>query len=606
MAQEKQFIIKADDFGRGGSNLDPWRRFIECVLNKGLTASVGVVSLELAARKSNCRYLGSICDEYSFEIWNHSHQHKNFVELSSEQIHDDIAKSQQIITDNIGLRPRIFGPPFNKIDSHSAQCVIETGEFIGFYDFQEHISSVHTTNIEDFCTLEEGTSTSHPVRLRSFESNYSRIKNKNFLILQVHPYYWTHNCLLEFKKILTFLESQHFVSVTAEGRLSYLKFLEKTDSTEKKSNQSGFPQDNVRMALSKSDDDINFNQKLSIHHFFVEESPLGVQTINRALFFFKCEGFRYFPFVNGLIDILCMTSNIEQSWIKSLQFIEKSRVKLIELSENVNTQNMYEGDIYSLIFLDPLHQNFNLDDWLPLLRDRLVNVGGIYALLENRLMPIIQAINFIRHQDMNAAIHQLNSLVINEAYCANLIKLPPKRYLNGSEISFYAKNAGLKLQRSNIIHYPFLDSIFVRGYSGALLIKTSQSISQKTAGLSKVSINISPLLDEVVLSLAGENLLKDNFERQNNFKRILKDAGLIGDIVDPRRLDQIMFYASFRAMELGYSQLSYAFNDAPIYENIFNLYASIKGMDQIRIMSICNKIELSLEELTARQMEYWL
>ena len=86
MAVQKQFIIKADDYGRRGANLDPWRRFIDCALNEYLTLSVGVVGFEFTLNKAVPLYLRAIVEEYGIEVWNHSYKHPNFTTLNQAQI----------------------------------------------------------------------------------------------------------------------------------------------------------------------------------------------------------------------------------------------------------------------------------------------------------------------------------------------------------------------------------------------------------------------------------------------------------------------------------------------------------------------------------------
>jgi hypothetical protein len=206
-------IFKVDDLG----NEEASRRFIDYVENHPpLRASIGIPAYTLL--EDSCRdwYL-ELSQKPQLEIWNHGWTHSCVKDGLGEFLGKDyevqllrLQQSQQLFRDKLGISCRIFGAPCNAKDENTSRALADMAELDIWL---RGISSTNKFLLKKIISIED------PImrpNYNSFTTNYNKLdfENCNYLLIQLHPLWWSDNDWSEFEKIIDFLYQQDNVFMT--------------------------------------------------------------------------------------------------------------------------------------------------------------------------------------------------------------------------------------------------------------------------------------------------------------------------------------------------------------------------------------------------------
>jgi peptidoglycan/xylan/chitin deacetylase (PgdA/CDA1 family) len=213
-----QIIIKADDVGNRGAQLEPaWQRFVDLIEAKDIQASIGLVTDSLEA--DNEAFLAWIRDQHDsglIEFWHHGYDHSRergvskttwweFRNTDYEKQKFHFERGMELGKEKLGITFRTFGSPYNANDATTVK-VLEENPDLRIWLYPPNIPSsklplkrIGALNIE------------RPVGVINFEpfaSNYPDHTDEDVLVLQCHPGNWDENSWSEFEKIVDFLKVQ--------------------------------------------------------------------------------------------------------------------------------------------------------------------------------------------------------------------------------------------------------------------------------------------------------------------------------------------------------------------------------------------------------------
>jgi hypothetical protein len=515
----KKFIIKADDYGRNGASIEPWRRFFDSVLNRNLAVSVGVVSLELNKNRAVPLYLSALHYEYRFEVWNHSHTHSDFRKLNKNSIVDEVFNSQSIIENLIGVRPSIFGAPFNYIDSKSASVISDTEEFLGYYAFDEFVDKA--TNIEKkfFCAAEIGTDVHRPVRYEVYKDSIVRRDYPDFLVLQVHPYFWSKSCINDFNMVLDDLLKHGYSSVTARQYVDYhrSKFLPSKEISNMESSSKGVCLD---ILLAES----------NVHH---NQYNAGVTELSNS---FCALGFHTVPVLNGVRKFLDVYG-YNNSSVALAMLPASSVVALEKIDTNKATQDAcdkldfnikyVEDDFlnffpqensYSAILIGENLQNVDLVEVFPRVRHNLAYGGSALVSVRNRIYLVSLIFDAIKLKKFDDAKRYIEYFFVNE-YCSIGYKFIDFLLMyNSSEVARISISNGIKLSIRDV-YSPDSSPLFMgrSRFTRHLLIKTKaaerhmQALTKNQGVNNEAYTSISDFIDKCILFNKIFNILNSGY-----------------------------------------------------------------------------------------------
>jgi len=497
--KQKHLIIKADDYGRLGANIDPWRRFFDVALNLSQNVSIGVVAEHLGSiggMPHVTRYLRSLREEYDFEIWNHSNSHRDFRELSEEIITSDILTSQARIEAELGVRPKIFGPPFNYMNGEAARFIVATGEFSGYYCMDGFVEPSRNIAKKYLSSVEYGTDQFRPIRDSRFYVELERRQYPELLVLQLHPFYWTPECYRRFEAILKTLKRNGYQSIASLARVEY-----QSAYASRQSPVYGRSVGNVLHAEEQlldafaSGDIVTEGVDASYYKRIISE---GVSEIRH----FLCSlGYLNSPLKHGLrrqfLDIGTGTGN----WAVALSTINDALVIAIDREDrNIKlTQPLFPEssivckltDARKIDVADGVASGLvcnNALSYMPMLEvlrefSRVSLAGApIFLGLQTPLYPIRDALGCIERADYGAALQFLTRVVDSEGYFSGARSRPFVVYPNLYTLQAYAFLSGLKLQRFSLSvpgNRGELEGIPI--FVGYLLFKTDAALKNYSA-----------------------------------------------------------------------------------------------------------------------------
>lgn len=189
-------------FGSDPVNLG-WRSFIDCVLERNLKASLGVIgSRAVSADPSYFDLIKELHRSGRFEFFNHgwSHDIHEFKGTPLSFQKDQIRRTQDLILSKTGITLRGFGAPGNNIDRATLQAVEEDPEIeYWFFGDQDCRKSV----LRRFADVEKPMGVpNHSEFLASFSPE------PDYLVYQVHPKNWTGRMMAEFLRSVDFLQER--------------------------------------------------------------------------------------------------------------------------------------------------------------------------------------------------------------------------------------------------------------------------------------------------------------------------------------------------------------------------------------------------------------
>ena len=203
-------IFKADDIREHDEVLSPgWCRFIDLIVEKDVTAALGLIGDSLADPSSQyVDRLKELAEAERFEFWNHGYDHhlrkrrddgseySEFHNTSIEHQRDHLNRTQDLARDRLGMKLTTFGAPGNHIDDNTLTVIDESEISIWMYPdsrTKKHtlprtINVEHPTHYPEYDAFTETYSDEHPV-----------------LTLQLHPSGWDDDRFAKFERIVDFL-----------------------------------------------------------------------------------------------------------------------------------------------------------------------------------------------------------------------------------------------------------------------------------------------------------------------------------------------------------------------------------------------------------------
>lgn len=460
MFRQKTFIIKADDYGRNAASIDPWRRFFDLVLEYNFIASVGVVTSELSINPAVARYLRSMHEEYDIELWNHSHTHRNLCTLSDAVIKTEIEQSQDIFKYELGVVPTIMGAPFNKVDQRSANTVLKTGCFKGYYAFDGLVDESVNINSRFFCSTEVGTERFKPLRFDEFKKNATLREWPSFLVLQVHPYYWTKDSFENFGRVLSELDHRGYNSVSALTRLEYseIGFSRRLPCVGRSMADNICHEDSVLAGIDNGQ--MNSNLRSDTPYYL---RMLGAGT-GKIYVFLRKIGFHDLPLVDGkrhIVDIGAGAGN----WSAACALLPNATVTAVDIDEThlsflkksliapspikLLAEDVFDADLQtcgvSAVVCNNTLNYLPIVSAMKLMQRVLVLNGKCLIGVQNRLYPIKDAISATRQKNVVKAIGFLERFIDSEGERSGSNTNPSIRYFNSDEFNAIALACGLKL-----------------------------------------------------------------------------------------------------------------------------------------------------------------
>lgn len=212
---QKLVIIKVDDLGFQPGT-DNFRRLIEIAYRRRIPLSIGVVTSCLPSlSRQNISYFSACFQDSLFELWNHSHTHRDLTTLSFQHQLDDIKTAQQLIYETFGIHSRVFGAPYNKYNENTLLALNSC------IDSELDLQSVYlvTPDIEKSCKLlnaprislvspEFVRPTTRQCDLLEFIRRYRLLNDKELLVVQIHPNAWNEYGFEQFEQCLDYLLSE--------------------------------------------------------------------------------------------------------------------------------------------------------------------------------------------------------------------------------------------------------------------------------------------------------------------------------------------------------------------------------------------------------------
>lgn len=628
MANQKQFIIKADDYGRGGANLDPWRRFIDCALDEYLTLSIGVVGSEFTQNKAVPLYLRSIVEEYGIEVWNHSNKHPNFITLNQAQIENEILESQKIISNELGTIPTIFGPPFNKIDVASANHVIDLDVFKGFYAFDKLVAPGKNIELKYFSGVEIGTDTFRPMRLDVFESEMVRREWPDFLVLQLHPYYWSINCLDVFKKILRILKDESYICINAEDRINYWtkKVLNDEQFEAGKTLADNILHEESVITVLEQDSQADRPKLREDSSYYIRVLKRGTSEIFQ---FYKNLGIQNAPKVDGRLKILDVGAGIG-NWTAAAALLEDSYVVSIDredthlglMAKNVSEEKikieistlerMNEGNgIFSAIICNNTLSYLNIFDAMETFWRKLEFSGMLFLGLQNRLYPLRDAIQSAKKGNYDSSIQFLRRLIDNEGARAGLIEPPFIQYWNSSELQEVGISCGLKLQRRSLLvpgsfaqllnHELFGGYFFTKTRAAENIKKQYQDGKILMKLMHRFDQNIWTKTNSLIADIYSAGVANEKASISEVFARYDLDINAMSQ----ERADQIALYINCSMIDMGLQNFEMKMEHQNLFAKIYVLYSAINSHINDGIENALRDLEKYLLKISPQELGYW-
>ncbi len=221
----RQFvIIKADDFVFSpyvASGIAPgWEAFLTYIQNRELKACVGIVGGRIRfGHDAYFATLRAIHDSGIIEYFNHGWDHRlnfedergqlcsEFRNTSYEQQTTHLQATQKLVREKMNIVLRGFGAPGNAFDA-TTRRVINEAEEIEYWLFGDREC--------DKIVLGRYAEIEDPVGIpnqEKFRATYT--PGREYLVYQIHPWFWTEEQLAEFSRCIDDLVSEQVTFILA-------------------------------------------------------------------------------------------------------------------------------------------------------------------------------------------------------------------------------------------------------------------------------------------------------------------------------------------------------------------------------------------------------
>lgn len=460
--RHKLVIVKADDFGRGPL-ADPWRRFVDLCLLHNVVPSLGVVGQGLNKSRtlqSTARYLS---EAYEVEFWNHSNAHHDITKMVENDLKKDTLACQQTIEDCTGRRPCFYGAPFNAVSARAISTIESTGEFSGFYFADGCVDSSKTVSKTHLITPEFSTQVLNPVRQRFFEAKYSTKSDKDHLVLQLHPAYWSDRCFIEFERTLLWCLERNYQAVTL-GQYFSLERQRNSNTSDNLDLGAFLAVSETIYNKSQNVEDVSFMPDLADRKYYF--GRLRGPLVSTARFL-KAHGLTQALGDRKTVKVLDVGAGAGD-WSLACIAIEKSVHAtaydrnaalggfVSEVFRSATTDRRWEykvGDAARLDFLDNSIDhvlcnnalNYMLHDQVLPEIARVMCPDGLLLLgVQNELYPLLDALRFLAAKDSDGVISRLDRYFYNNLRRSGVIGTKPFiNYWNDREIVVTARFSGL-------------------------------------------------------------------------------------------------------------------------------------------------------------------
>jgi len=217
-------MLKLDDLEEWNGNIRPgWQRVVDFLKERHLKANIGIISNAL---RGNPKFVQWIKDQQAtglIEFWNHGFDHRQWQMdgKTVEEFKDDgydlqkahMTQCEQLSHDELGAAYDTFGAPFNATDADTVKVLQEDPNIkIWLYgDAQDPAGKIVLDRV-DAANIEQPT---FEPNYRLFVKGYAANPDRDFFVIQGHPWSWTHPGRWEnFVKIIDFLTTQGAIFTT--------------------------------------------------------------------------------------------------------------------------------------------------------------------------------------------------------------------------------------------------------------------------------------------------------------------------------------------------------------------------------------------------------
>lgn len=200
-------ILKADDLGLGGAlGGRNFLRLMSIVFERGLCLSTGGVARDIPKMPSSVRnIISGFFSDSDFELWNHSFNHRDLTTLSADEQFKDIMMAQSILQAELGVRPRIFGAPYNRTNGDTISAVERSGDFVGIWMVEEQSTNLSTISVKNLMSPEYVLEATRQPNLDQFKLRWASRSTNRPTIIQFHPTAWNASGFAEFERCLDWL-----------------------------------------------------------------------------------------------------------------------------------------------------------------------------------------------------------------------------------------------------------------------------------------------------------------------------------------------------------------------------------------------------------------
>lgn len=313
---QKLVILKADDLGFQ-PGVASFRRLMAISSRRRIPLSIGVITSRLnGLPRHDISYLRSSFEDPTFELWNHSHSHRNLTTLSRQEQGDEIEKAQALIQETLGVACRVFGAPYNKYNEETLHALETCPGLEAVYLLEPPLAAgTKLVNAPRAALLspEYVRPFTRQNDLAEFIRRFQLLKNAELKVVQFHPPAWNDHGFEQYECCLDYLLEQGVRFLTMA---EYVAFQQQGGDAERR-DLTALP---IRVAAIAADITLQgsahhleerFAAEKRLSSFFYNRHLLGTQHVLRA---FERIGFDLPPPVNpgkihACLDIGCGSGN---------------------------------------------------------------------------------------------------------------------------------------------------------------------------------------------------------------------------------------------------------------------------------------------------------
>lgn len=219
-AQQRQVILlKFDDIREGTAVRNAFKKMHECIKEKGIKASFGVIGISLEDNGKKEEYyedLKEFAADKNIEIWHHGYYHdsKNHVEFNGgtyDEQYKQMKDTIDLLKEHCGITVRTFGSPYNASDEVTLQVLNELPQMKCFF-YPSVTEGGNQLMLTQNGSLETDVGVvDYDAFVKKYEASN---KDKPYLVLQGHPGGFNSDSWDNFSKVIDYLIAQNVVFMT--------------------------------------------------------------------------------------------------------------------------------------------------------------------------------------------------------------------------------------------------------------------------------------------------------------------------------------------------------------------------------------------------------